>query len=108
MNALLKIAALALLFPSAATPVLAQTDYFSNLPEGSSPQEVGKRLAEHFVTTPHQGTGTIFYGECAAWYGALTVAQLTHDDALRQRLVDKFVPSCPAAQRLRASPFAIM
>ena len=62
MNALLKFAALALLFP-AATSAVAQTDYFTNWPDGSSPQDVGKRLAEHFVTTPHQGNRTIFYGE---------------------------------------------
>jgi hypothetical protein len=78
MNALLKIAALSLLLPTAATASLAQAtapaasaaptapgDYFSNWPAGSSPQEVGKRLSEHFVTTPHQGMRSIFYGECA-------------------------------------------
>jgi hypothetical protein len=55
-------------------------DYFANLPANADPHDVGKRLAEHFVITPHQGNGTIFYGECATWYGALTIAQLTHDD----------------------------
>ena len=102
MNAILKIAALAILLPAAATTSFTQAaapsgpvDYFTNFPAGSAPQEVGKRLAEHFVTSPHQGTKTIFYGECAIWYGALTVAQLTHDDTLRQRLIDKFVPLMP-------------
>ena len=103
MNAILRIAALALLLP-AATPVFAQTDYFANWPDGSAPQDVGKRLAEHFVTAPHQGTGTIFYGECATWYGALTVAQLTHDDALRQRLIDKFVPLMPGGPEATRIP----
>ena len=32
----------------------AQQDYFSNWPAGRSPQEVGKALAEHFITSPHQ------------------------------------------------------
>src|ERR1035441_5307158 len=101
MNAILKIAALALLIPAAAasfaqaTASPAPTDYFANWPAGSAPQDVGKRLAEHFVTSPHQGNKSIFYGECATWYGALTVAQLTHDDALRQRLIDKFNPIMP-------------
>ena len=31
-----------------------QRKYFTNWPEGYSPQEVGKRVAEHFVTSPHQ------------------------------------------------------
>jgi unsaturated rhamnogalacturonyl hydrolase len=104
MNALLRIAALALLLPSAATASLAQTDYFANWPAGTSPQEVGKRLAEHFVPAPHQGNGTIFYGECASWYGALTVAQLTHDDALRQRLIDKFAPLMPGGAEATRIP----
>jgi rhamnogalacturonyl hydrolase YesR len=111
MNALLKIAALALLLPAAATASFAQatassapTDYFANWPAGSSPQEVGKRLAEHFVTTPHQGMRTIFYGECGTWYGALTVAQLTHDDALRQRLIDKFTPIMPGGAEASMIP----
>jgi len=77
------------------SPSVAPADYFTNFPAGSSPQDVGKRLAEHFVTSPHQGGKTIFYGECATWYGALSVAQLTHDDSLRQRLIDKFVPLMP-------------
>ncbi|HEY1159029.1 MAG TPA: glycoside hydrolase family 88 protein [Terracidiphilus sp.] len=95
MNALLKLAALALLLPAASATAVAQTDPFANWPAGSSPQEVGKRVAEHFVTSLHQGSGTIFYGEVATWYGAFTFAQLTHDDALRTRLVKKFEPLMP-------------
>ncbi len=37
----------------------AQQSYFTSWPEGTSPQEVGKQLAEHFVTSPHQYTATI-------------------------------------------------
>jgi rhamnogalacturonyl hydrolase YesR len=104
MNALLKIAALALLIPAAASTSFAQNDYFSNWPAGSSPREVGKRLAEHFIPAPHQGPGTIFYGECATWYGALTFAQLTHDDALRQKLIDKFAPLMPGGAEAARIP----
>lgn len=78
-----------------AIPLAAQTDLFNNWPTGSSPQEVGKRIAEHFVTSPHQGDGTIFYGEAAAWYGAFTFSQLTHDDALRAKLIHRFEPLMP-------------
>ena len=68
------------------TTVFAQENtYFSNWPAGLSPQEVGKRVAEHFVTSPHQYGPTIHYSEVATWYGALTFASLTHDDALRDR-----------------------
>jgi unsaturated rhamnogalacturonyl hydrolase len=69
--------------------------HFSNWPAGVSPQEVGKRVAEHFVSSPHQYTATIHYSEVATWYGALTFASLTHDDALRGELIHKFEPLMP-------------
>jgi len=86
------IRTLALAGAFAAPAVFAQQDYFSNWPAGTSPQEVGKRVAEHFVASPHQYTATIHYSEVCTWYGALTFAQLTHDDGLRTKLVDKFAP----------------
>ena len=95
MKALFKIFALVLSFSAGTATLSAQPDYFANWPAGSSPQEVGKRLAEHFIPSPHQGTGTIFYGEVATWYGALTFAQLTHDNDLRDRLIKKFEPLMP-------------
>jgi rhamnogalacturonyl hydrolase YesR len=95
MKSLIKIVALALLLPAAASTLSAQQDYFTNWPAGTSPQEVGKRVAEHFIPSPHQGNGTIFYGEVATWYGGLTFAQLTRDTDLRDRLIKKFEPLMP-------------
>jgi hypothetical protein len=69
--------------------------YFSNWPAGISPQEVGKKVAEHFVTSPHQYGKTIHYSEVATWYGALTYASLSHDDALRTELIHRFEPLLP-------------
>jgi rhamnogalacturonyl hydrolase YesR len=94
MKAILKLAALGLFLP--ALVATAQQDYFGNWPAGRSPQEVGKALSEHFITSPHQHSpGTIFYGEVGTWYGALTFAQLTHDTDLRDRLIKKFEPLYP-------------
>src|SRR6185312_2660890 len=73
----------------------AQENYFTNWPAGTSPEEVGKQVSEHFVTSPHQYTRTIHYSEVCTWYGALTFAELTHDDALRQELIKKFEPLMP-------------
>jgi rhamnogalacturonyl hydrolase YesR len=95
MNVVLKVAVLSLLLLAAAATVSAQQDSFSNWPPGRSPQEVGKALAEHFVTSPHQYTATIHYSEVGAWYGALTFAGLTHDTDLRDRLIRKFDPIMP-------------
>jgi unsaturated rhamnogalacturonyl hydrolase len=102
MKALSKLVCLVLLLPTFA---FAQQDYFSNWPAGRSPQEVGKALAEHFVTSPHQHSpGTIFYGEVGTWYGALTFAELTHDAALRDELIKKFDPLMPGGAEAALVP----
>jgi unsaturated rhamnogalacturonyl hydrolase len=94
MNLLTRIAAVGALLPIGAIAAVAQQDYFANWPAGDSPAEVGKRVAEHFIPSPHQGS-TIFYGEVATWYGALTFAQLTSDIGLRDKLVKRFDPMLP-------------
>jgi rhamnogalacturonyl hydrolase YesR len=100
-NALL----LAALVLGMALPALAQgNDYFTNWPKGTSPQEVGKKVAEHFVTSPHQYTATLHYSEVATWYGALTFAQLTNDDALRTELIRKFEPLMPGGAEAGRTP----
>src|SRR5260370_29039379 len=82
----------------------AQENYFDNWPAGVAPQEVGKHLAEHFVTSAHQYTKTIHYSEVCAWYGALTFAQLTHDDAWRDALIKKLAPLLPGAAQAGPTP----
>jgi rhamnogalacturonyl hydrolase YesR len=104
MNLLIRIVALGLLLPAASATLSAQTDYFSNWPAGRSPEDVGKRLADHFVTSPHQYTATIHYSEVCTWYGALTFAQLTHDNALRDALVKKFDPLMPGGAEANRIP----
>ena len=80
----------------ALSPVLhAQKDYFSNWPAGTDPKEVGKKVADHFVTSPHQYTKTLHYSEANTWQAALAFAQLTNDDALRQGLIARFEPLMP-------------
>ena len=92
------------LLVSAVGLASAQENYFDNWPAGVAPQEVGKNLAEHFVTSPHQYTKTIHYSEVCTWYGALTFAELTHDDALRQELIKKFEPLLPDGAEAERRP----
>jgi rhamnogalacturonyl hydrolase YesR len=74
--------------PSRATPAV-----FRDWPEGSSPAEVGRRVAENFAARPFQRpTGFIIYPEVCTWYGSLTLAHLTGNADLQQRLVHKFDP----------------
>ena len=66
-----------------------------NFPKGFSPQEVGRRVAEHFVATPHANFGRttppkiITYPETCTWYGALTFAKVSGDKQLTQQLVQR-------------------
>ncbi|HEV2647360.1 MAG TPA: glycoside hydrolase family 88 protein [Acidobacteriaceae bacterium] len=73
-------------------------------PKGDSPQEIGKALAEKFAAMPLQGKDSINYPEVCAWYGSLTFAQLTHDDALRDKLVARFAPLLPGGAEASRFP----
>lgn len=72
--------------------------YFENFPEGSSPEEVGQLVADHFVEVPHQNFGRpdppkyITYPEICTWYGALTFAKETKNKKLVGQLKDRFEP----------------
>jgi unsaturated rhamnogalacturonyl hydrolase len=63
-------------------------------PRGVSPDVVGKALAEHFLTGA-QAERFSGYSYVCTFYGAMTFAELTHDDALRDRLIAKFDPMLP-------------
>jgi unsaturated rhamnogalacturonyl hydrolase len=75
---------------------MAQQKEFKNWPTGASPQVIGKRVAENFIirtfraqSDPGRAGNGIIYPEVCTWYGALTVAQLTHDKDLQERLIQK-------------------
>lgn len=87
------------LFTGCASSQPKSTEYFSNWPVGTSPAEVGDRVAEEFVprkfryeTNPAKARLGVIYPEICAWYGALTVAELTGDEELTERLIQKFAP----------------
>jgi unsaturated rhamnogalacturonyl hydrolase len=86
-------AALALLAGVAA----AQNAHFADWPAGTDPREVGKRVAERFLATPHMemnrhGPLALHYAHVATWTGALQVAMLSKDEDLMKRLVARFDP----------------
>jgi rhamnogalacturonyl hydrolase YesR len=70
---------------------------FRNWPSGTSPREVGKRVAERFLSQPKETYRNpqpqyhyIGYPEVVTWYGALTFTRVSGEQALNQRLVDRF------------------
>jgi unsaturated rhamnogalacturonyl hydrolase len=74
---------------------------FSNWPAGTSPAEVGRRVADHFVQTPSPNEGAILYQEICLWYGALTFADVAHNPLLRSALVARFDPLFDPANKAR-------
>jgi hypothetical protein len=43
----------AVLFALGASAAMAQNRYFGDWPAGTDPREVGRRVAERFIPTPH-------------------------------------------------------
>ena len=85
-------------------------DYFSSWPEGKSPQEIGKLVAEHFAATPHPNFNRkdppkyITYPEVCTWFGALKFAHATDDNKLLEELKDRFEPLFGSADSLLPIP----
>lgn len=84
---------------------------FSDWPAGASPAEVGKRVAENVAARPFEWQVRpqrryVIYPEICGWYGALTVAQLTGDAELQQRLLARYAILETEEGRKRISPDA--
>jgi len=74
--------------------LFAQTNKLTDFPKGCTPQEVGKRLAYHFVDGKHMlhAGKWISYPETFNWSGALKFGAITKDKKLIKLLQDKFEP----------------
>ncbi|MBK9991727.1 MAG: glycoside hydrolase family 88 protein [Verrucomicrobia bacterium] len=109
------LASVSLFIVASLKPVLADTAktavqtasgsaHFTHWPKGTSPQEVGKLVAENFVVRSHgnlerpKNPKYIVYSEVCTWYGSLTFAQLTNDRDLLDRLVKRFDPLLTSAE----------
>ena len=70
----------------------------NEFPAGSTPQEIGQRVAERFLAVPHPNFGRptpperISYPEVCAWYGALTFAKASNNKELTEKLARRFEP----------------
>ncbi len=93
INLILIFAALVSIVPTSA---LAQNGHFENWPAGSSPRELGKRLAENWVKRDFEFQSGkrqfLIYPEVCTWYGALATAKLLKDKDLQSRLCDEIRP----------------
>ena len=72
---------------------LSSTDtYFSNWPQGRSPQVVGKKVAEYMLPRWQITRPSVHYAEDSCWVYALKFAALTGDNALKESLIRRFDP----------------
>ncbi len=82
---------------TSCTIVTVAQSYFKNFPAGKSPQEVGLKVTERFILSPHGVYGGnskphIPYFEVCAWYGALRFAKKTSNEDLVGKLIERFQP----------------
>ena len=92
---------------AAGAPSTTPPRAFADWPAGSSPAEVGTRVAENFAARPFQRPAAfIIYPEVCTWYGSLTLARLTANKDLQQRLVRKFDPLLTSEGSKNISPNA--
>ena len=88
----------------------AETTPKNDWPAGCSPQEIGVRVAQRFVSSPHASFNTnkpaafIIYPETCTWHGALTFAKLTGDTNLTGQLVKRFEPLFGSEKSLIPKP----
>ena len=85
-------------------------------PDGSSPEEVGLRLAEKFLSTPHmisryatasEATGHIHYAETCTWLGSLWFADVTDNEDLLKKLEERFTPLFGMEKNLLPPPIHV-
>lgn len=75
-----------------------QADPFGDWPERVSPEEIGNRVAERFLSQPHSEYGRpgkptqITYPDVCVWYGCLTFARASGNHRLTARLAQRFEP----------------
>jgi rhamnogalacturonyl hydrolase YesR len=74
------------------SPPASTTASFESWPAGTSPREVGARVARNYLARPLALGAPMHYAEACTWYGALTTAKLLGDAGLDAALVARFAP----------------
>jgi rhamnogalacturonyl hydrolase YesR len=106
----LLLMATTVMYVSCSSSKKTTTNFASDFPSGTSPEEVGKRIALRYLSLPYQNFNRptppkyITYPETCTWYGALNFAKLTSDESLKQRLIERFQPLFGSRDSLLPNP----
>jgi rhamnogalacturonyl hydrolase YesR len=82
-------------------------------PKGSSPSEIGTRIAEKFLKTPHSRYGNthpdtpptqITYPDVCTWLGGMWFANVTKNDNLFKQFESRFTPLFDTQKNLLPKP----
>jgi len=94
--------------PVASAPASSRDASFVDWPAGTSPREIGRRVAENYLARPFGfetgRTEYVVYQEAVTWFGALDFAEAARDTALQRRLIRKFDAFLTADGARRISP----
>ena len=102
-----------LLFSVALIHAQTKSYDLKNFPKGNTPQEIGTRIAEKFLKTPHSKYGNthpetpptqITYPDVCTWLGGMWFAEVTKNKDLFNRFETRFTPLFGAEKNLLPKP----
>ena len=87
-----------------ASTSVAQNRMLKKFPEGYTPEEVGIKVANRFLSGKHMlhGGKWIHYAEVCTWYGAVRFASESKNKELSRQLQERFDYLCTAVLTLPA------
>ncbi|MFV0469629.1 MAG: glycoside hydrolase family 105 protein [Dysgonomonas sp.] len=90
----MRISAFIVFFLSIIYSCSAKNDLLSDFPQGYTPQDVGSKLSQHFISSKHMlhDGKWIHYAEICTWLGALRYAESANDSLLVKQLEERFAP----------------
>jgi unsaturated rhamnogalacturonyl hydrolase len=109
-SALLAVMALIQIVGVGCTSTKKAAGVFQDFPQGTTPQEIGKKITSRYLEVPYQNFNrptppkVITYPETCTWYGALTFAKQTGDKELVRQLAQRFEPLFTTRDTLLPTP----
>ncbi|MGA1206009.1 MAG: glycoside hydrolase family 88/105 protein [Opitutales bacterium] len=116
-NTIKLLAAVLLLVPVAqaekrpVSPEAESPHGLTHWPEGKSPEEIGLRITNKYLSLPHSHWGKytktanrITYPDVCTWLGGLWFAKESNNEALFDRLADRFLPLFGEEKHLHPKP----
>ena len=113
MKILLSFFTLLLLVNISMADAQSKSYDLKNFPKGKTPKEIGTRIAEKFLKTPHSKYGNthpetpptqITYPDVCTWLGGMWFAEVTKNKALFDRFEKRFTPLFDAEKNLQPIP----